>query len=324
MQAVLNSSYGPPEVLSIGQVDRPVPGDDDVLIRNHASTITATDVIFRRGTPKSSRVAVGLFKPKFPVPGDVFAGVVEQVGKNVTRFKAGDEVYGASGPGFGAHAEYIVSPADGAVALKPKNTDFGAAASISDGALTALAFIRDTAHVHAGQKVLVNGASGSIGSFAVQLAKNYGATVTGVCSTANVDMVRKLGADEVIDYTRHDFTERTNEYDIIFDAVGKSSFNRCKSALTGDGLYMTTVVNPTILLQKAMTGNGEGKKATITFAGLKDPAERGKDLEYLRQLAETGKMTVAIDRTYALSEIHEAHRYVESGHKQGNVVLNLV
>ena len=244
------------------------------------------------------------------------------MGKDVTRFKAGDQVFGSTTAGFDAHAEYVCLPEDGALVIKPVALTFEETAAVP-GALTALPFLRDNGNIQKGQKVLINGASGSIGTFAVQLARYYGAEVTGVCSTTNLELVKSLGANRVIDYTQEDFTQNGQTYDIIFDTVGKSSFSKCKNALKPGGIYLTTVITPVILPQMLWTSKIGSKKAIIAFTGLRPASEKTKDLIFLNELIEAGKIKVVIDRHYPLAQAAEAHRYVDKGHKKGSVVLTV-
>jgi NADPH:quinone reductase-like Zn-dependent oxidoreductase len=322
MKAIIYTKYGPPNVLELKEVEKPIPQDNEVLVRVYATTVTAVDSTFRKGDQFSARSFTGLIRPKNTILGGEFAGEIEAVGKDVTRFKERDQVFGTTAVGFGAHAEYVCLPEDAALAMKPVNMTYEEAAA-SNGVLTALPFLRDTGNIQSGQKVLINGASGSIGTFAVQLAKYYGAEVTGVCSSANVEMVSSLGADKVIDYTQEDFTKSGQTYDIIFDTVGKSSFSRCKSALTQNGRYLTTVITLAILLQMLWTSKIGSKKAMIAFAGLRPASEKTKDLLFLKELVEAGKIKSVIDKHYPLEQIAEAHSYVDKGHKKGNVVITV-
>ena len=323
MKAIIYTQYGSPDVLRLAEVEKPAPQNNEVLIKIMATTVTATDSIFRKGTQFSARAFTGLIRPKNRILGDVLAGEIEAVGPEVTSFKPGDQVFGSSGTGFGAHTEYICLPEDGALAIKPANLTYDEAVAVYDGTLTALPFLRDTANIRPGQKVLINGASGSIGTAAVQLAKYFEADVTGVCSKANVELVKSLGADNVIDYTQEDFTQSGQAWDIIFDTVGKSSFSRCKNSLTQNGVYLSTVLGPGILLQMLWTSLAGSKKAKITFAGMRSPREKAEDLAFLKGLVETGKMKPVIDKRYTLEQIAEAYRHVETGHKKGNVVITL-
>jgi NADPH:quinone reductase-like Zn-dependent oxidoreductase len=263
-------------------------------------------------------------KPRNPILGLYLAGEIESVGKDVKRFKEGDQVYAATwGYGLGAYAEYKSMPEKAVVAIKPANMTYEEAAAIPNGALTALPFLRDKGNIQSGQKVLINGASGAVGTAAVQLAKYFGAEVTGVCSTTNLEMVKSIGADKVIDYTREDFTKSGETYDIVFDTVGKSSFSRCKSSLKQTGIYLTTVPSLAIFPQMLWTSKIGNKKAAIAFTALRSASAKTKDLTHLREIIEAGKLKAVIDRTYPLEQIAEAHRYVEKGHKKGNVVITL-
>ena len=322
MNAIVQTKYGPPEVLQLQQVEKPVPQEDQVLIKIHATTVTAVDCTFRQGSPLIGRFFAGLTKPKNPIPGTEFSGEIEAVGVDVTRFKEGDQVYGTS-TGNGAHAQYMCLPEGGAtLATKPANMTYEEAAVI-DGALTALPFLRDRANIQSGQKVLINGASGSVGTAAVQLARYFGSEVTGVCSTSNLELVRSLGADKVIDYTQEDFAKSGQTYDVIFDTVGKASFSRCKDSLKETGIYLEAALTPAILPQMLWTSKIGSKKAIIAFTGLMPGSERTENLITLRELIEAEEIKAVIDRSYPLEQIAEAHRYVETGHKKGNVVITV-
>lgn len=318
MKAVFYTMYGAPEVLGIRDVEKPVPNDNQVLVKVHAAAVSITDTYFRKGDPFITRLFVGLSKPKNNIPGVELSGKVESVGKDVTLFKPGDPVYGSTSTDFGAHAEYKCLPEQGALAIKPANASYGEAAAVCDGGLTALTFLKEKAKIQNGQKILINGASGSVGSYSVQLAKYFGAEVTGVCSGANVEMVKSLGADYVIDYTKEDFTRGGKTYDIIFDTVGKSSFSRSKPALKPKGLYLSTVLKFTVIMQMLRTSLVGSKKAI--FATTNHSRE---NLDYLRDLMEAGKIKSVIDKTYPMDQIAQAHAYVETGHKKGNVVITL-
>lgn len=324
MRASVYERYGPPDVVRLSEVDTPVPGAGDVLIRVHATTVTSEDCTFRRGRPLVSRSATGWRRPRVQTLGSNLAGTVEAVGRGVERFSVGDRVVAASGATFGAHAEYACLPATGALAVVPPTMTFGDAVSVSSGGLTALPFLRDSGHLREGQRVLVNGASGAVGTAAVQLAKHFGADVTGVCSTTNVELVQELGADRVIDYTRADFTAGSEMYDVVFDTVGKSSFSRCRSVLKRPGIYLSTVLTAGIVLQMLRTARLSRKRAVIAFTGLRPDTDKAIDLAFLLALAEAGTMRPVIDRRYALDEIAEAHRYVDGGHKRGNVVIDVI
>jgi len=320
MKAIVYTKYGPPDVLQLKEVEKPTPKDNEILIRIYATTVTAEDYAFRKGDPFAARFVTGLIKPK-KIQGTELAGEIEAVGKDVKRFKEGDQVFGDTGAGFGTYAEYICLPEEGVVAIKPANITHEEA--VCGGVLTALPFLRDKANIQSGQKVLINGASGSVGTSAVQLATYFGAEVTGVCSTTNLELVKSLGADEVIDYTKEDFTKNGQTYDIIFDAVGKSSFSRCKRSLKQKGIYLTTVPTLAILLQMLCTSKIGSKKAKITFTGLRPSNEKIKDLILLKEFYEAGTIKPVIDRRYPLEQTAEAHRYVDTGQKKGNVVITL-
>lgn len=320
MKAIVYTKFGPPDVLQLKEVAKPTPKDNEVLIRIHATTVAAEDPGMRRSPGLN-----GFTKPRKPVLGFYLAGQVEDVGKDVKRFKKGDRVYGNTGMGLlGTYVEYKCMPEDSPLTGQPANMTYEEAAAIPNGALTALPFLRDKGNIRSGQKVLIHGASGAVGTSAVQVAKAFGADVTAVCSAANVEMVRLLGADHVIDYTREDFTKNGQTYDIIFDTVGKSSFNRCKGSLTERGVYLSTVPSPAIFLQALWTARMGSKKVRIAATGLRAASEKTKDLMFTRELVEAGKLVAVIDRCYPLEQIAEAHRYVETGHKKGNVVITLL
>ena len=323
MKAVIYTKYGPPEVLQLAEVEKPTPKDNEVLIKIHATTVTTAGIAQLKGSPFAMRFVTGLRRPKNHLLGVELAGEIEAVGKDVKLFKEGDQVFGEPGVSVGTYTEYICMPEEGVVAIKPANTTYGEAADSCDGALTALTFLRK-GNIQSGQKVLINGASGSIGTFAVQLAKYFGTEVTGVCSTTNLEMVKSLGADKVIDYTKEDFTKSGQTYDIIFNTVGKSSFSRCKRSLTQTGVYLSTVTpTPVFLLQMLWTSKIGSKKAMFVAAALRESSEKTKDLNFLKELIEDGKIKSVIDRRYPLEQIAEAYRYVEKGHKKGNVVITI-
>ncbi len=324
MRVAWYSRYGPPEVLEIRDVARPVPGARDVLVRVHATTVSAADWRMRKAEPFVARFLTGLWRPKrINVLGMEFAGTVEAVGKDVTHFGAGDEVFGSSGFRFGAHAEYMCVPESGLLATKPVNMSLEEATAVLFGGGSALCFLRK-AQVASGQRVLIYGASGSVGVFAVQLAKYFGAHVTGVCSTANLDLVMSLGADEVIDYTREDFSKAGHVFDVVFDTVGKSGFSRSLRSLKRGGHYVRVGGSGRLW---SMLGAAVREKwisitggAVVVGGVAKVTAE---DLSFLKGLIESGKLRTVIDRRYSLDQIAEAHRYVEAGHKRGHVVVLL-
>jgi NADPH:quinone reductase-like Zn-dependent oxidoreductase len=318
MDAVVYRRYGPPEVLAVERLPRPHPGPGEVLIRNHAVAVTSADCSFRAADPAFARIATGLLRPRRPVLGVEMAGVVTGVGSGVERVRVGDRVVGSAGVGMGGYAEYVCLPAE-AVAAVPDALSFADAVAVVEGGLTALPFLRDHAGLRAGQRILVNGAAGAVGSAAVQLAVHFGAEVTGVCSTANVEFVRSLGAARVIDRTTTDFTRSgTMVYDVVFDAAGKSSFRRSRGALTPKGRYLTTVPSLPALIQHAT-----GRRVVLAFTGLRPAADKARDMALLTRLAAAGEIRAAIDRRWPLGEAVEAHRYVGSGRKRGAVVLDV-
>lgn len=322
MKAIVWTKYGPADVLQLKEVAKPIPKDNELLVRIYATPVSVAFCAMRKG-PILARPFTGLTRPKNPIPGAEFAGEIEAVGKDVKLFREGDQVFGSTGLGFGCYAEYKCLPEEGVLAMKPANMTYEEAAAGLGEALTALAFLRDKGKIQSGQRVLINGASGSIGTFAVQLAKYFGAEVTGVCSTTNLEMVKSLGADQVIDYTTEDFTKSGQTYDVVFDAVGKSSFLRCKGSLRQRGVYLATTPTLAHILQMLWTSMVGSKKAMFWNAGLKPSSEVAKDLVFLKELFEAGKIRSVIDRSYPLEQIAEAHRYVETGHKKGNVVITV-
>ena len=319
MNAIVYTKFGPPEVLQLKEVEKPAPKDDEVLIKIFATTVAAEDPGMR-GSPGLN----GFGKPKKPILGFYLAGEVETAGKEVKRFKKGDQVYGNTGLSLlSAYAEYICMPEGGALAKMPAKLTYEEAAAVPNGALTALPFLRDQGNIQRGQKVLIIGASGAVGTSAVQLARYFGAEVTGICSTKNIELVKTLGADQVVDYTKDDFTRSGLTYDIIFDAVGKSSFSRCKGLLSENGVYLTTVPSLAIIFQALWTSLVGSKKVKFAATGLRPASEKTKDLVFINELIEIGKIKAVIDRCYPLGQIAEAHRYVETGHKKGNVVITV-
>jgi NADPH:quinone reductase-like Zn-dependent oxidoreductase len=324
VRAVVYNRYGPPEVLRLEDVERPVRAENEVLIKVHATTVNRFDTATREANRRSglaislmSRLVSGLRRPKHRILGTEFAGEVEAVGAAVSEFAVGDRVFGTSGLRFGAHAEYIAMPASARIARIPAGMTFEEAAPITDGALNALTCLKQ-ADLRKGRTILIYGASGAIGTAGVQLARSFGADVTAVCSTKNLDLVRSLGADRVIDYTREDFTKNGQTYDVILDAVGKQSFRRCRDSLEPGGIFLPTdgLAN---LIWALRTRRSRGKKVLFQIP----PRQTKEDVLFLKELVETGKYRPVIDRRYRLEDVIEATRYVETEQKVGNVVLTV-
>ena len=324
MKAIVHTKYGPPDELQLLEVEKPAPGNNEVLIKIHATTVTTTDCNARNFTfvPQSfmffARLMFGFKKPRIKILGIDLAGEIETIGKDVKLFKAGDHVFGSPGTKFGGHAEYVCVPENGALAIKPADLSWEKAAAISLAGNTALFFIRDLAKIQAGQKILIHGASGAIGTYAVQLAKYYGAEVTGVCSTTNAEMVKSLGADMVIDYTKEDFTKSDEKYDFVFGAVGKTTFAQCKGLLKPDGIYLENMMEVKDFLKVLWTSIVGGKKIKGGVS-----TERAENLKFLSELISTGKLKPVIDSSYPFEKTTEAFKYVETGHKKGNVVIKI-
>lgn len=323
MKAIVAKAYGGPEVLSVAEIARPQIKDNEVLVKIYASAVTQADVMMRTGTPWFGRAFLGWRKPKAPVPGTAFAGKIVEVGKAVTRFKLGDDVFGETSIGFATHAQFVSVPEDGVVETIPMTMSYEDAAPVTDGALTSHNFLTRLVNIQPGQKVLINGAAGGLGTSAVQLAKHLGAEVTAVASGRNAEFLRELGADHVIDYRREDFTQRRGAYDVIFDTVGKVPFSKAKQALKSDGVYLSPVLGLGLLFTMLWTGKFGRKTAKFSATGLLPHAELRVRLGEVKALIEDGALRTVIDRRYALDAVAEAHRYVESGHKRGNVVLEI-
>jgi len=319
MRAIIHTRYGPPEVLQLKEVPKPTPKDHEVLIKIHATTVNRTDCGFRSAEYFISRFFSGLFRPNNQTLGNEFAGEIEAIGKGVKNFKPGDKVFGYNDSTFGAHAEYLNLAEDASITTMPSAITYEEAAPITEGAHYALCDIR-AAKIKSGQKVLVNGATGAIGSAAVQLMNYFGAAVTAVCDTKNIALVKSLGASHVIDYTQQDFTKLNTSFDVVFDAVGKSSFGKCKPILKKGGIYMSTELgywsqNPFLAMITPLLG---GKKVLFPL-----PTISKRDVEFLKELVETKKFKPVIDRCYPLEQIIEATRYVETRQKIGNVVITV-
>jgi len=317
MKAITFTKYGPPEVLKLKEVEKPIPKNNEVLIKIRATTVNRTDCGFRNPEYFIVRIISGLFKPKKNILGSEMAGEVEAIGKDVKTFKKGDQVFGLSTLKFGTHAEYICISEKGSITTKPTNMSFEEAAAVCDGLMLAMTYIRDIDFKKV-KRILINGASGSIGSACVQLAKFYGAKVTAVCNTKNLELVKSLGAEKVIDYTTEDFTKNKQIYDVIIDAVGKSSYFRCKKLLKPGGTYYSTelgFLSQNIFLA-LLTPIISSKKVKFPI-----PKDSKEDIVFFKELIEAGKYKAVIDRTYPLEQIIKATRYVETGQKTGNVVI---
>jgi NADPH:quinone reductase-like Zn-dependent oxidoreductase len=330
MKAIVYSEYGAPEVLRLKDVENPVPKTNEIRIRVRATSITIGDLWarnFKAISPREfsmplplwipSRMYFGLTKPRISILGSEFAGEVESVGRDVKRFNKGDQVFGYRGQSMGANAEYLCLPQDGTVALKPANMTYEEAAAVPYGALTALSLLRKV-NLQPGQKVLVIGASGRIGSAAVQLAKYFGAEVTGICSSPGLDFVKSLGADKSIDYTKEDFTQNGETYDLIFDVMRKSSFSQCRDSLKPNGIYLLASFKMKQLFQMLWTSMRGGRKVVCALS-----SENARDLDFIKELIEMGKVKSIIDKSYPLERIAEAHRHAETGGKRGNVVITV-
>lgn len=316
MRAVIHTRYGSPEVLHLEEVEKPIPRKDEVLIKINATSVTNADCYMRRAETIMARVILGLRRPKRKILGTEISGEIEAIGKDVERFHVGDRVYGFTGFRLGGYAEYVCLKENGSLVKKPALISDEEAVALVDGPTTAYHFLKEKAGVHKGQKVLINGASGSIGTAAIQIAKHFGAEVTAVCSASNTELVRSLGAHDVIDYTKEDITQNGKTYDVILDAVGKSSFSKCKGSLKQNGCYVVTNVSLSGYIWAAWTTVFGGKRMICGMSIDKTDA-----LEFVNQLVESGNLRTVIDRCYPLEQISVAHHYVEKGHKRGNVVV---
>jgi len=321
MKATVATGYGMPDVLRLQVVQKPIPKSDEVLVRVMTAAATTADAMMRTGKPYIARLFVGITKPKKAIPGTGFAGVVEQVGQGVTAFKRGDRVFGETTFGFSSNAEYLTISQNGVILPMPENLDFSEAANFCDGHLTSYNFLKEIAKVKPGQKVLINGASGALGTSAIQIARYMGAHVTAVCSGRNVGLVRSLGADEVIDYLQKDFTKSDRTYDYVYDTIGKSSFSACKNILSEKGIYLSPVLKFSLLLQMIKTSLFGQKKAKFEATG----ANKEEKLRYLLSevldIYKEGRLKTVIDRQFPLEKVAEAHQYIDSGRKKGNVVI---
>ena len=330
MKAVVYTKYGPPEVLGLKDVEKPAPEDNEVMIRVRATSVNFGDILarnFKEISPGKfsmpllfwffAKMSFGFTKPKITILGSEFSGEIESAGKDVKSFKQGDQVFGYLGQNMGAYAEYLCMPEDGCVAIKPANMTYEEAAVIPYGAIMALNLLRKV-NIRPGQKVLVNGASGGIGSAAVQIAKYFGAEVTGVCGTLRLEYVKSLGADKVIDYTKEDFTQSGETYDLIFDILGKSSFSGCKNSLKQNGRYLLASFKMKQLFQMLWTKMAGSKRVICALA-----IDKQEDLFFIKELIEAGKIKSVIDKSFSLEQAAEAHRYIEKGHKKASVVITV-
>jgi len=321
MNAIVANGYGNYKVLEYKSVKKPTLKSNEVLVEVFVSSATRADTMMLTGTPYIGRLFTGLTKPKDPIPGTGFSGVISAIGSDVTKFNIGDKVFGETTLGFSTNAEFVSLPEDGVILHKPENLPHIEAASYCDGALTSINFLKEVSTVKPGDKVLINGASGSLGTAAVQIAKIMGAEVTGVCSSSNLGLVKSLGADFVIDYKKQDFTETDDTYDIIYDTVGKSNFSKAKKVLTKDGLYISPVLKFSLLLQMMWTSVFGSKKAKFNASGLKTDDELKSLLKALITWYKEGKLKMIVDRQFPLEKVAEAHQYIAQGHKKGNVVI---
>ena len=321
MKAMISTGYGGPDVLKLKTVNKPIPNKDEVLVRIHAVPVTTAETMMRTGLPLIGRLYLGLTKPKNSISGACFAGVIEEIGNEVTMFKPGDEVFGESLEKFGTYAEYLCIQEDAAIVRKPENISFSEASVAGDGHVTSYNFLKNIGKVKHGDNVLIIGASGSLGTAAVQLAKHFGAYVTGVCGSGNMDLVKSLGADQVIDYTKVDFTQNGECYDVIYDTVGKSSFTKCKGSLTTNGIYMSPVLDFSLLFQMLFTSFKGGKKAMFSATGMLPTNTIISYLKEIKTLMKMNKLKSIISQRYPLEQIPDVHRFIDSGRKKGNIVI---
>lgn len=320
MKAIEYTRYGAPDVLHLKDMPRPAPKSNEVLIRIRATTATAADIMMRKGNPVIGRLYTGLKAPKRTILGFEFAGEVVETGEAVTLFEKGDKVFGGTTT-LGCYAEYVCVSEDSVLTTMPENITFTEAAPVNGSAITVMNFLKGLGNIQPGQHVLINGASGGLGTYAVQIAKHYGAEVTGVCSTRNIELVKSLGADHVIDYTQVDFTKSDMRYDIIFDTVGKRSFRESKKVLKEDGVFLAAVMDLPLLFHMIWSKITGGKKAKVSATGLLPVKERLNYFIELKEMLRTSKIKTVIDATYPLSQVAAAHAYVETGHKRGSIII---
>ena len=321
MKAMVAMGYGSPDVLQVKEVEIPKPGANEVLVKVKTSSATRADTMMRTGKPFIGRLFLGFKKPKHPIPGTGFAGIVEEVGTEVGKLKVGDKVFGETTLGFSANAEFLTLAEDGVVLPMPENMDFTAAASFGDGHVTSYNFLKDVANVQHGERVLINGASGALGTSAVQIAKYLGCHVTAVCSAGNFELVKSLGADDVINYRKEDFTKYGQKYDYVYDTVGKSSFKKCRKILSKKGIYLSPVLKMSLLIEMLKTSLSKKKKAIFQATGTKGDKKLRELLIEVIEIYKAGQLKTIVDKQFRLSELAAAHRYIETGHKKGNVVI---
>lgn len=321
MKAIIANAYGGSEVLQLKKVERPQPGANEILVKVFASTVTTADSMMLSGKPYFGRLFTGIRKPKHAIPGTGFAGEVVSIGTGVKKFRNGMNAFGVTTLGMSANAEFVSVPESGVILPMPESMNFADAATFGDGPVTSLNFLNEVAQMKAGQKVVINGASGSLGTAAVQLAKYLGAEVTAVCSTRNLGLIKSLGADQVIDYTKKDFTQLNETFDVVFDTIGKSSYSKCKNILSENGQYLSPVMQLSTLMQMLWTSVFGKKKAKFAATGLRSDAELASLFDELQKIYSDGHLKVVIDRQFPLEKVAEAYTYVASGHKKGNVII---
>jgi NADPH:quinone reductase-like Zn-dependent oxidoreductase len=322
MNVIEYKKYGSPEVFEYNQVSKPNPKSNEVLVKVRSSTVTAADIMMRKGKPLIGRLYLGIKSPKRTILGFEFAGEVVETGINVGRFKPGDKVFGGT-TSLGCYSEYVCISENDVITTMPEGISYEEASPVSGSAITVFNFLVGLAKIKKGQKILIIGASGGLGTYAIQISKHFGAIVTGVCSTDNVHLVKSLGADDVIDYTKVDFTQNGKHYDIIFDTVNKSSFSKCKNSLLENGIYLPTVFGFKTIIQMLKSSMIGGKKIKSSSTGMLPVKIRLIYFEEIKKLLETGKIRTIIDKIYPLKQMAEAHSYVEKGHKKGNVVIEI-
>jgi NADPH:quinone reductase-like Zn-dependent oxidoreductase len=323
MKSIIVNAYGGPEVMQLGDIKKPTPKSNEILIKIEATSVTAAATMMRTGTPYFGRLFTGISKPKVKTPGTDLAGVVEIIGSEVQNFKVGDKVVAATDLNCGAYAEYICLPVDGVIVAQPESITAEEATGIIDGGVTALAFFTDQVSINKGDKVLINGASGSIGTAAVQLAKEFGAEVTAVCSSKNAELVVELGADKVLDYTKNELEKSIEKFDIIFDTVGKLSYSKSKKHLTEKGVFLTPVLELSALLTMMFVNPFSKKKLKFSATGMRKNDLKLRDLKIIQGMLANNTLKTVIDKVYSLEEMQTAHEYVDSGRKRGNVIVKV-